>query len=82
MDGSGFELRASKFGGREGQTRHKIAHGGISARPINGSSSHIPPCINFATKRLRTVEPARHLVGISRIWAHGGRIVHAVKSVM
>ena len=61
MDGSRFELRASKFGRR--RARPEIAYDGISVG-LNGSSP-IPPCINFARKVSDQLN--RHLVGITRI---------------
>ena len=89
MDGSGFELRASKFAPRreEGGPDQKLLMAAFpSARSSNGSS-HIPPCINFA--RILS-DPPDH---VSRRLASGrdrpadrqnlgASIVHAVKSVM
>ena len=49
MDGSRFELRASKFGRRrKGGPDQKLLMAAFPPLSLLNGSSHIPPCINFA----------------------------------
>ena len=53
MDGwmvvaSSYGLRSSVEGEREGGPDQKLLMAAFPPLSLNGSSSHIPPCINFA----------------------------------